>query len=76
MNFIEPGLTLKMEDFNERIKERLLTTYHQTNFFSSLLIDCLVFSFHRSFMLEAQATYQLFNMIIGFGHKGAKAPTR
>ena len=28
MNFIEAGLTLKKEDFSDRIKERLLTIYH------------------------------------------------
>ena len=37
MDFIEAGLTLKKEDFNDHMKERLFTIY-----FTSLLFDCLV----------------------------------
>ena len=32
MDFIEAGLTLKKEDFNDYIKERLLTIYHENIF--------------------------------------------
>ena len=34
------------------------------------------FSFHRSSILEPKTNYQPFNMIIGFGYKDARAPTR
>ena len=32
INFIEAGLTLKKENFNDYIKERLLTIYHENIF--------------------------------------------
>ena len=41
MDFTEAGQTLKKENFNDYIKERLLTIYHE-NIFTSLLFDCLV----------------------------------
>ena len=33
MDFIEPGLSLKKENFNDYIKERLLTIYHKNIFY-------------------------------------------
>ena len=45
MDFIEAGLTLQKEDFNDYIKERLLTIYQENISFTSLLFDCLVLVF-------------------------------
>ena len=42
MDFIEAGLTLKKENFNVYIKERLLTIYQENIFFTPLLFDCRV----------------------------------
>ena len=43
MDFIEAGLTLKKEDFDDHIKERLHLPLKY--FFTSLLFDCLVLVF-------------------------------
>ena len=71
MDFIEAGLTLKKENF----KERLLTIYNE-NIFSFAFYLIVLYWFHRSSVLEPETNYQLFNMIIGFGYKYATAPTR
>ena len=75
MDFIETGLTLKKEDFNDYIKERLLTIYHENIFYFPFIWSSCI-SFHRSSLLEPKTKYQLFNMIIGFECKDARAHTR
>ena len=41
MDFIEADLTLKKEDFNDHIKERLLTIYHKNIFLLSFYLIVL-----------------------------------
>ena len=40
------------------------------------LFDCLVLVFIDPLCLNPKTNYQLFNMIIGFGYKDARAPIR